>query len=232
LAQLSLQSAESARQQSTARAALAAAVGVSLRGISEAKFDFAKFTTAKAPAVSRRAALTHRADVLSSLAAYAVAEARLRLEVAKQYPDIHLNPGYQLDAGENKWTVGIGLTLPLLSHNEGAIAEAEAKRREAAAQVEIVQARALAEYERSAAELAAARQKLAAVDNLLDEQLRLIEVENRALSAGSGDQTSLLSAKVERSLTLISRVDAIQEVQSAIGALEDATQTPAGASRP
>jgi outer membrane protein TolC len=36
--------------------------------------------------------------VLAALADYAASEAALRLEIAKQYPDIHLNPGYQLDA--------------------------------------------------------------------------------------------------------------------------------------
>ena len=40
-----------------------------------------------------------------------VLEAALRLEIAKQYPDVHLNPGYQFDTGENKWALGVGLTL-------------------------------------------------------------------------------------------------------------------------
>ena len=44
-------------------------------------------------------ALTHRADVLAALAEYAAAEALLRSEIAKQYPDIHLNPGYSFDTG-------------------------------------------------------------------------------------------------------------------------------------
>jgi hypothetical protein len=36
----------------------------------------------------------------------------------------------------------------------------------------------------------------------------------------------LLSAKVERATTLTSRIDALAEIQAAIGELEAATQTP------
>jgi broad specificity phosphatase PhoE len=30
-------------------------------------------------------------------------------EIAKQYPDIHLGPGYQYDQGVNKWTLGFSV---------------------------------------------------------------------------------------------------------------------------
>ena len=39
---------------------------------------------------ARDAALTHRADVLAALSTYAASESQLRLELAKQYPDLHL----------------------------------------------------------------------------------------------------------------------------------------------
>jgi len=225
-AQMRLQAAESAKLASVARASLAEALGMSLKGIEGAQFSFSAFEAAGAGAPSRVKALTHRADVLAALAEYAATEATLRLEIAKQYPDLHLNPGYQLDAGENKWTVGIGLTLPLLNHNQGAIGEAEAKRKEAAASFESEQAKVLAEYDRAAASLAAARTKLATTDALLEEQAQQVASEERQIKAGSGDRTALLSAKVERATTLAARVDALADIQAAIGELEAATQTP------
>src|SRR5207247_6717224 len=130
---------EAAKAALLARVSLADALGMGTAGLGGAKFSFAAFEGTPGRRIAhRRAALTHRADVLAALADYAAAEATLRLEIAKQYPDIHLNPGYQLDEGTNKWTVGLGLTLPVLNHNQGAIGEAEAKRKEAAASFEAV----------------------------------------------------------------------------------------------
>lgn len=225
-AQMKLQAAESAKVASVARASLSQALGMSLQGLDGARFSFATFESAKAGAPGRKKALTHRADVLAVLSEYAAAEAALRLEIAKQYPDVHLNPGYQLDAGENKWDIGVGLTLPMLHHNQGAVGEAEAKRKEAAANFEAVQAKVLAEYDRASASLAAARKKLATTDALLDEQTKQIESEERQIKAGSGDRTALLSAKVERATTLASRIDALADIQAALGELEAAAQTP------
>ncbi len=226
-AQMRLQAAESAKLATVARAALAEALGMSLQGLDQANFSYDAFTSGKGTAPSRKQALTHRADVLAALADYAAEEATLRLEIAKQYPDLHLNPGYSLDSGENKWTLGVGLTLPILNHNQGAIGEAEAKRKEAAAMVEAVQAKVLADYDRAAASLAAARTKLATTDALLEEQAQQVASEERQLQAGSGDRTALLSAQVERATTLAARVDALADIQAALGDLETATQTPA-----
>src|SRR5213078_1299227 len=95
-------------------------------------------------------------------------------EVAKQYPDIHLNPGYQLDAGENKWALGVGFTLPILNQNRGPIGEAEAKRKEAAAKFNVVQATVLADCDRAAAAVAAARAKVSTVNELLANQEKVL----------------------------------------------------------
>jgi len=164
--------------------------------------------------------------VLASLADYAAAEAVLRLEIAKQYPDIHLNPGYQLDGGANKWGLGIGITLPILNQNQGAISEAEAKRREAAAKFDVVQTKVLAECDRAAASVNAARVKLGTATNLIAEQQRQFETEKRLVAAGEGDKLTLLTAEVERATTEITRLDAAIELQAALGALEEATQSP------
>ena len=225
-AQMRLQAAESAKLASVARASLSEALGMSLQGLEGARFNFAAFDSTKDVRPSRKQALTHRADVLAALADYAGTEGLLRLEIAKQYPDLHLNPGYSLDTNQNKWALGIGLTLPILNHNQGAIGEAEAKRKEAAASFDAVQAKVLAEYDRAAASVAASRTKLATTDALLEEQAQQIASEQRLMDAGSGDRAALLSAKVEKAATLAARVEALADIQSALGELETATQTP------
>jgi cobalt-zinc-cadmium efflux system outer membrane protein len=226
-AQLRLQAADSTKNAALARAALAEALGLGVSGLAGARFSFAPFETVpKRSPVYRHAALTHRADVLTALAEYAAAEAALRLELARQYPDLHLMPGYQLDAGVNKWTVGVGFALPILNQNRGAIGEAEAKRKEAAAKFDAVQAKALAECDRAAAALSAGRAKLAVTEEMLAQQGRQIESEQRLLAAGEGDKLALLAAQVERATTQAARLDALVELQAALGALEEATQAP------
>jgi len=224
-AQMRLQAAESAKLAAIACAALAEALGMGLQGIYGANFSFAAFETSSHAVPGKHQALTHRADVLAALAEYATAEANLRWEIAKQYPDLHLNPGYAFDAGENKWTISIGLTLPILNHNQGAIGEAEAKRKQAAAMFDAVQAKALAEYDRASASLAAARTKLATTDVLLEEQTQQVAAEERLIQAGSGERAALLSAKVERATTRVARIDALADIQTAVTELEAATQT-------
>ena len=228
-AQLRLQGSEANRTLGIARASLAEALSMSTDGLAGAKFSYAAFDQVPARQAShRRSALTHRADVLAALADYAAAESTLHLEIARQYPDIHLNPGYQLDAGENKWALGLGLTLPILNQNKGPIAEAEAKRKEAAAKFDAVQAKVLADCDRAAAAVAAARSKLATTEQMLSEQGQQIESFKRIVAAGEGDRIALVSAEVETATTRIARLDALAELQAALGSLEEATQTPLG----
>jgi outer membrane protein TolC len=70
----------------------------------------------------RRAALQSRPDILAALAEYAASQAALQLEIAKQYPDVHLQPGYQFDQGDSKWSLGLTVELPVLHQNQGPIA--------------------------------------------------------------------------------------------------------------
>lgn len=226
LAQLRLQAADAAKSASLARAALAEALGLSADALAGVKFSFESFGRIPSRAgAQRRAALTHRADVIAALADYAATEGSLRLEVARQYPDIHLNPGYQLDTGENKWSLGIGLTLPILNQNRGPIREAEAKRKEAEARFHAVQARVLADCDRAWATFKAAQAKLATTEEMLGEQEKQLAFEQRLVTSGEGDKIALLSAEVERATTRTARLDALLELQAAAGALEEATQT-------
>ena len=64
-----------------------------------------------------------------ALADYAASQSALQLEIAKQYPDLHLGPGYELDQTDNKWSLGISLDLPILNHNQGPVAEAHGEPR-------------------------------------------------------------------------------------------------------
>ncbi|HEX8876505.1 MAG TPA: TolC family protein [Phycisphaerales bacterium] len=61
-------------------------------------------------------------------AEYRAAERTLELEVRKQYPDLHLSPGYGREDAQDQVLLGLSLPLPILNANRRAIAEARAQR--------------------------------------------------------------------------------------------------------
>ena len=216
---------EAQKQKAEARATLAAALGVSVHALDKMQLSFAGLDTLPPPPserMLRRAALLERSDVLAVLAEYAAADAALRLEIAKQWPDLHLGPGYDYDQGQNKWTIGFTLTIPLLDQNRGPIAEALGKRREAAANFNAQQAKALGELELALASYRGALTKLDTANQLLASQERQQRSVDALFKAGENDRLTLVSAQVELQAARLLRLDAVIGAQQALVALEDA----------
>ena len=85
-------------QVAEATAALAAAVGIPMGALDGAEFswpDMDEPPTPESLSVDhvRRDAVLNRLDIRRSLAQYAAAEADLRSEIAKQYPNFNIGPG-------------------------------------------------------------------------------------------------------------------------------------------
>ncbi|MEY2466218.1 MAG: outer membrane protein heavy metal efflux system [Verrucomicrobiota bacterium] len=174
----------------------------------------------------RRTALLSRADILSALAEYAAAEATLQTEIAKQYPDVHLNPGYQYDQGDNKWSVGISFELPILNQNRGPIAEAKARREEASAKFNALQAKVMAEIDRAVEVFRISEQNAATLQSLADAQLKQREAVHGQFEAGAVNQLELMNAQFEFINSELARLDGLFKLQQAYSALEDAVQRP------
>jgi outer membrane protein TolC len=224
--------AAAAAQIEQAETKVAAAIGVPARALAGVDLpagpDDADTRTLLdlAPDLARRRALLERADVHQAVASYAAAEAALGLELARQYPDIHLGPGYQFDQGQNKWSVGLSVDLPLLNHNEGPIAEAVAARDEAAARLIATQATVLAEIEHALARRAGERtrgERLRAV--VADRDANLARARS-ALTAGALDRASVVAAEVERSQAARAAIDADAALTQALVDLEAAVAGP------
>ena len=217
------------RQQQDARARLAAAVGVPLDALEGTRLGLEGFTRGVADlpdTAARRQALTNRADVLSALADYEASEAALQLEIAKQYPDVHLGPGYQMDQNSNKWSLLFPLTLPVFNRNRGPIAEADARRTLAASQVEAIQARAIGAVDRALAAYRSALDKVTLADQLIAEVQQVAQTAERQLAAGAISQLDLGIVQVELGSHELSRLEALVQVQQALGDIEDAMQRP------
>jgi len=229
LQQTRLLARETEKQQGEARADLAEALGMTAAAIEKTNFDFSALEKISPPppvAKLRATALRNRTDLLAALADYAVQEAKLRLEVAKQYPDVHLLPGYEYDQGLNKWTIpGITIPLPVFDKNRGPIAEAEARRAGSAALFQAEQAKVIAEVDRALATYRGAMAKLAEADALLAENDKQLSAVTAQAKAGEADRLAIVTADVEHSAAKLARLEALAEVQQAAALLDQATQS-------
>jgi outer membrane protein TolC len=225
-AKLALHDAE--KQSATALTLLATAVGVPTAALEAVKLDFSTFASFPAAPgnAARKKALTHRSDLLAALAEYKAAEAALRLEIAKQYPDVHLGPGYQLDQTDNKWSLGLMIELPILNQNRGHIQQAEAKRKTTAAKFEAKQASVFGEIETALAAYRFAQAKAATAAQLSDEAAHSSDTTKRMVEAGELTPLELVRRRIEASASSLSWLEARLQAQEALGQLEAALQVP------
>jgi cobalt-zinc-cadmium efflux system outer membrane protein len=216
-------------QLNQARVQLAGALGLPLRALAGIDFSFDglnQFPKELTAPEIRRDAILNRADVRGALAEYAASQSALQLEIAKQYPDVHLNPGYELDQTDNKWSLGLTLDLPVLNQNQGPIAEAKAKRAEAAAHFLTVQTTAISEIDSALAAYDAALNKSATAKNLSDDLQKQLESIRAQAQSGEADSLTLANAEVEFYTGAQNQLDALVKAQAALGQLEDAVQSP------
>ena len=220
--------ADARRTADASGAKLAAALGIPATALDPSRVSYGSLDRVpEIPAKSRlrRAALTQRPDLLAALQDYAAADTALKLEIAKQYPDIHLGPGYTFDQGQNKWALGIGLTLPA-DGNRGPIREATAKRAEAEAVFLQVQAAASGQLDQALAAERADHARLDDVSSLLHRRESELAAAEKTAAAGEGDKWSALLLKIQLIQDRITRLDALVQLQQSLGQLEDSTRIP------
>jgi CRISPR system Cascade subunit CasA len=214
-----------------AQIALAEAVGVAPASVRGASLSWDGFDAATAAATDvtevRDTALLARADVLSAVAAYDLAETDLRGEVAKQWPELHIGPGYTWERGLVKLPFTVGLALPTFDLNRGAIAAAEARRAEAGIHLEAVIGRAQAAIDGALIEQEAARAGLARVRDVdIQTAKRVAAQADQELANGAIDRVDWAAAQAGLYLSELAGIDALRRVHSADAALEDALRRP------
>lgn len=236
-ARIALDRAVLARQAATgevrqARIALAGALGVPSSALDGTAFSFADLQALPVgltdPQVRQRA-LLGRADVRGALERYAASQSALQLQIALQWPDIHLGPGFTWNAQlahDRQWELGLSLPLPVLNHNQGAIAEARSQRALSAAHFLTVQAAAITQIDGALALYDSARAQLLTADSLLgslEQQLRSVRAQ---VALGELQPMDLQDSVLAYEAGLQSRLDALVRAQQALGQLEDAMQSP------
>ncbi|OZB58166.1 MAG: hypothetical protein B7X31_13910 [Thiomonas sp. 13-66-29] len=219
------------------RAALAGALGLPLDALAHLRLDFSGIQdppTRKrlpSPAV-QRAALLDRLDIRAALDQYSAAEAGLRLEIARQYPQFQLGPGYEWDQGDQRWTLGLSLSLPVFNHNRGQIAEANARRAEVAARFQVLQLHVLTQVERGLAAYQSSVSIWNATNNIVAEQQQHAQQISAQFAAGEADRLATVRAQLQTVVAKLHRLTAQAESERALGRLEDAVQQPLDGSAP
>ena len=231
LARIELGINEIGRQRATQRTRLAAALGlpsVALDGVTLSFADLDRMADcATIPTRdAQREALLNRADVRVALSAYEETQEALRLEIARQYPDFRLRAGYSWDQGAGKWVLGLPVELPILNRNEGPIAEAQARRQQAAANFLALQARTIGETEQALAACEFSLRKLKAAEAALSARRDNERVTSALFRTGETDRLALASAAFETASAEQAHTETLIEAQLAAGQLEDALQRP------
>jgi len=142
-------------------------------------------------------ALGARWSVLDALAGYQAAEGDLRLEIAKQRPDLQLSPGLIFDHGITRFL--IAFQMPALpGGNQGPIAEAEARRLTQASRVAAVQEEVLSEVDGARDACVSALLSLSATDSLSAAALAQESLTLDAYSRGERGMAEVTLARLGR----------------------------------
>jgi outer membrane protein TolC len=229
LARTQLQSQEAQRQLIKGRTGVAEALGLPAEAVADVQLDYDLEQIP--PAVdgvreARRQALHNRMDIAGALAEYAASQSALQLEIARQYPDIHIGSGYQYDQGQDKWALGIAVELPVFNQNQGGIAGAEARRAESAARFMALQAGIVSAIDWAVAQQRLALDQLRSAAVLLATQEQQFAATELQYQAGEIDLLDYLAAKLELANAGSVGLDALGQVHESEGALEDAIRRP------
>ena len=200
-----------------------------VRALDGIRLDYDAIANARAPvgiAALRTTALTTRSDIQASLARYVAAQSALKLQLANQFPNLTIGPGYQYDQGDNKFSLSLQADLPIFNVNGGPIAEAVARRREAAVNFTALQAQVIGDIDRATAALRTATASLQAADDLAQRQAERKARNASLFRAGAIDHVALLTSEIEFAAGQDARLQALAAQRTSLGQLEDALRVP------
>jgi outer membrane protein TolC len=171
-------------------------------------------------------AMLNRLDLRASLAKYQAAEAKLRLEIARQYPDITLSPSYSYEPDGKFWALGIGSLITLITKNKGLIAEASSLRDVEAAQINVTQAKIISEVNQAKAYYIKSFEAISRAEKLFESQATKMKQIEQQFNLGAADRLQLTNTKLEGIIALQNQLTSRYKFQMAQIALEDSLQKP------
>ncbi len=179
------------------------------------------------PATLRGALLRERGDLAVLRLRHTVAEARLALEIERQWPSIAIGPSYERESDQHRYGLGIGIELPLFDRNQQAIARARAERDAARVDYETAMTDALHDVETARTRVALRAARVAAITNeLVPAANAAATALEAAVAAGAADGLALLEAARAQRTARLDEVLAAADLAAAYADLEAATGAP------
>lgn len=221
---------EMKRQGQLARSDLAESIGIPVLAIDNITLDFAQLTQIPEdiPAEqAQRQSLLNRSDVLVAMEQYKQSQVELQYQIALQFPDIRIGPGYEFDQDQNKWSFGVSVALPVFNQNQAAIKVARQKRDEMAARFEAVQAAAIQAMDRTVKDYSNCIEKYKLAKALVKEKEQTLLKLQNIQTAGQISMQQVLLGKLESNQARQLEYDALADVLTCIGKIEDQMQTSA-----
>ncbi|MES2579396.1 MAG: TolC family protein [Pseudomonadota bacterium] len=171
-------------------------------------------------------ALLNRLDIRRSLAKYAAAEAKIKLEVAKQTSDITLTPGYIFEFGDRIWSLGFSSLLNLLNKNQTLIAEATQLREVEGAQFEVLQTKIISDLNLAYAQLTTALQNVQQTQSQIENQAYQQRQIQKQLDAGLADRLTVTQQSLSYLLAEQQLLNLKFNCLKTLIAIEDLMQRP------
>ena len=228
--QIEQQAAQLRELKETAQAAAAKALGLPPQALDDVALAWPDWGAPPpieegARRAAREQALLSRADLGEAIGEYSAAEAKLRLSIARQYPQFVLSPGYYWDHGIAKFPFDVGFTLPL-NRNKGEIAEARAGRELAGRQIVALQAEIYGEIASAERQEEIARRGADAAERQLEGAQRQKQAADLSLRLGSTGLEEQVGAEIVALRAALEVLEMRALVQSARNELENVLHAP------
>jgi cobalt-zinc-cadmium efflux system outer membrane protein len=228
--QVEQQQAELREAADSAQTAAAKALGLPPQALDELSFSWVDWGAPppmdeEQQRAARERALLSRADFAAAVGDYALAETKLKLSIARQYPEFVLEPGYYWDHGIAKFPFDVGFTLPL-NRNQGEIAEARAGRELAGRRLLAVQAEIYGDIASAERAERVARASTEAAERQLAAANRQKDQVDLGLRLGAADQQQLVGAEIIVARAELELLQVQASLQNSRNNLEDALHAP------
>lgn len=212
------------RQAREARIRVAGALGLPFEALPQAPLG-AELLESHWPGVEILAThrILNRLDLAMAWQDYQAAEAGLRLEATRRFPDLVIHPGYLSETGTQKLNVNFSFALP---QNQGPLAEAEARRQQAQALVSQTYYQGLQESAQALTAYQTALTRFASTEQILDTRRQQFEQIRRRVESGAENRLAELDAQSQFLSAETDRLQTQRGVLDALAGIEDAFQTP------
>ena len=146
--------------------------------------------------VLREQALLNRIDLRRRILQYAAAETEIKLQAAKQMPDITISPGILYEFGDRIWSLGFSKLLNMLQKNTALIEEAKQLRAVEGAAIENLQADIIANVSKIKIQYDTAKQSTEQAAQALDKQNSIAAKMQQQFDAGLIGKLDLTRYKI------------------------------------